>query len=61
LKKFLKNKKEQKVGEMNQRYKRKKLKNFERVIELKEGRPPRYGEEKIRIITKEEKIHTQFS
>ncbi|HCP09589.1 MAG TPA: hypothetical protein DIT22_02650 [Thermodesulfobacterium commune] len=61
MKKFLKNKKEQKVGEMNQRYKRKKLKNFERVIELKEGRRARYGEEKIRIITKEEKIHTQFS
>ncbi len=51
------------VDEMNERYERKKLKNFERVIEegLRERRRARYGEEKIRIITKEEKIHTQFS
>jgi transposase-like protein len=50
------------VDEMNERYERKKLKNFERIIEeLRELRRARYGEEKIRIITKEEKIHTQFS
>lgn len=50
------------VDEMNERYGKKKLKNFERIIEeLRELRRARYGEEKIRIITKEEKIHTQFS
>lgn len=48
------------VEEMNEKYSRKKLKNFERIIEeLEELRRARYGEKEIRIITNEEKFYTQ--
>jgi transposase-like protein len=48
------------VEEMNEKYSRKKLKNFERIIEeLRELRRARYGEKEIRIITNEEKFYTQ--
>ncbi len=50
------------VEEMNERYRSRRLKNFERIIEeLREERRARYGSREIKIITNEKEFYTQKS
>ncbi len=50
------------VEEMNERYRSRRLKNFERIIEeLREERRARYGSGEIKIITNEKRFYTQKS
>ncbi|BAU24019.1 transposase [Caldimicrobium thiodismutans] len=50
------------VEEMNEKYRSRRLKNFERIIEeLRGERRARYGSGEIKIITNEKEFYTQKS